>query len=53
MPDSDDVDRALKRVRDRFNEAADDAEEMSERASREVREAIDNLEDQINRLRNR
>ncbi|MFW5955802.1 MAG: hypothetical protein ACOCQY_00175 [Halorhabdus sp.] len=47
MSDSDTTSEALQRVRDRFEVAAAEAEEMSEKARREVTEAIDNLEERI------
>lgn len=53
MSGSNQVERAFKRVRESFDNAADDAEAMSEQAKREVREAIDDLENQVDRLRNR
>lgn len=53
MGDSDTTDDALQRVRAAFDTAADEAEEMSEKAREEVTDAIDNLEDRINDLRER
>lgn len=53
MSDSDKTDEALQRVRDTFEEAANEAEEMSEKAQQEVKDAIDNLENRIEKLRKR
>jgi len=53
MSDSDKTDEALQRVRQTFEDAANEAEEMSEKAQQEVNEAIDNLEKRIEKLRNR
>ncbi|MFB6194690.1 MAG: hypothetical protein ABEI80_00835 [Haloplanus sp.] len=53
MTDSDRTDEAIQRVREAFDSAADEAEEMSEKARRDVREAIDELEREIESLRNR
>jgi vacuolar-type H+-ATPase subunit H len=51
MSDSDTTDQAVQRVRDAFEEAANEAEQMSETARQEVTEAIDDLEARIERLR--
>lgn len=53
MPGSSQIDDALKRVRDAFDEAANEAEQMSEAAQTEVQEAIDDLEARIEELRKR
>ena len=53
MSDSDATDQAVQRVRDAFDEAVNDAEQMSETARREVTEAIDDLEARIDSLRDR
>jgi vacuolar-type H+-ATPase subunit H len=53
MSDSDTTDEALQRVRDAFESAATEAEEMSQTAREEVTEAIDNLEERIGELRER
>lgn len=53
MSGSSQVDKAIQRVRESFDNAANEAEELSEQAKREVREAIDDLENQVDRLRNR
>ena len=51
MSGTDSTSEALQRVRDSFERAAGEAEEMSERAKREVHEAIDDLEERIDKLR--
>jgi signal transduction histidine kinase len=51
--DSDSTGEALERVRNSFDRAVDEAEEMSETAQQEVREAIDDLEQRIETLRKR
>jgi hypothetical protein len=51
MSGSSQTDDALERLRDAFNTAADETEEMSEKAKQEVEDAIDDLETQINSLR--
>jgi len=53
MSDSDTTDEALQRVRDTFEMAAEETEELSEAARQEVTDAIDNLEERINELRER
>jgi hypothetical protein len=53
MSQSSETDEAIRRVRDAFDDATEEAEEIGERAKREVEEAIDDLEAQIDRLRNR
>ncbi|WP_247730702.1 hypothetical protein [Halovivax limisalsi] len=53
MSDSNTAEEALQRVRDRFDAAADEADEMSESARQEVTDAIDALEERIGELRNR
>jgi vacuolar-type H+-ATPase subunit H len=53
MSDSRETDEALQRVRDAFGDATEEAEEMSEAAKREVRDAIDDLEETIDSLRQR
>jgi methionine synthase II (cobalamin-independent) len=51
MSDSDPTDEALQRVRDSFETAEQEAEELSEAAREEVTDAIDDLEERINELR--
>ena len=53
MSDSGTTDEALQRVRETFEAAADGAEEMSEKARQEVTDAIDDLEERIDQLRER
>ncbi|WP_197431207.1 hypothetical protein [Halorubrum sp. CBA1125] len=53
MSEDDGASEALRRVRESFENAADEAEEMSENAKREVRDAIDDLERRIDTLRDR
>jgi archaellum component FlaC len=53
MSDSDTTDEALQRVRDTFEAAAEETEELSEVARQEVTAAIDDLEEHINELRER
>jgi archaellum component FlaC len=53
MSDSNTTDEALQRVRDTFETAAEEAEELSEAARQEVTDAIDDLEERINELRER
>jgi vacuolar-type H+-ATPase subunit E/Vma4 len=53
MSQSSETDEAIRRVRDAFDDATEEAEGIGERAKREVEEAIDDLEAQIDRLRNR
>lgn len=48
----DTIDSAVQRVRDAFDQASSEAEQMSESAKQEVSEAIDNLEQQIEQVRN-
>lgn len=47
------VDRALDRVREELDEAVDGTKVAGSKASKEVREAIDDVEDRISRLRKR
>ena len=47
------TDEALQRVRDKFEAAVEEAEEMSGKARREVEDAIDDLEQRIDELRDR
>ncbi|WP_172824871.1 YtxH domain-containing protein [Halorientalis sp. IM1011] len=49
---SDKTDDALERVRDAFDSAVEETEQMSESAKQEVRDAIDDLEGRIEGLRN-
>ena len=53
MSDSDTTDEALQRVRDTFETDTEEAEELSETARQEVTDAIDDLEERINELRER
>ncbi|WP_335999780.1 hypothetical protein [Halorientalis halophila] len=49
---SDKTDKALQRVRDTFDTATEEAEQLSESAKQDVTEAIDDLEARIEDLRN-
>ncbi|WP_424019693.1 hypothetical protein ACOZ4N_09550 [Halorientalis pallida] len=49
---SDQTDDALKRVRETFATAAEEAEQLSESAKQDVEDAIDDLEARIEDLRN-
>jgi outer membrane protein TolC len=53
MPDDSKLDQAVERVRNRFDEAASETEQMTQQAKREVEAAIDDLEAEIEDLRNR
>ena len=53
MSDSDTTDEAIRRVRDAFETAEEEAEELSEAARQEVTDAIDDLEAHIDKLRER
>lgn len=53
MSDSDSTDEALQRLRETFEHAADEAEQMGETARKEVEDAIDDLEERIDQIRNR
>ncbi|WP_311172464.1 hypothetical protein [Halobellus ordinarius] len=50
MSDSDDVDTAVQRVRDAFDEAVSEAEELSGQARESVEDAIDDLEQRLESL---
>lgn len=52
MPATDKTSKAIERLRETFDEAAAEAEEMSESARREVEDAIDDLEERIDNVRN-
>lgn len=47
------VDRAVDRVREELNEAVEGSKMAGSKASKEVREAIDTLEERVRRLRRR
>jgi len=51
MSDSDEIDEAVQRVRDSFESAATEAEELSDQARQSVEEAIDDLERRLESLR--
>jgi gas vesicle protein len=51
MSGSDNVDDAVQRVRDAFENAVKETEEVSEQARESVEAAIDDLEDRIESLR--
>jgi hypothetical protein len=51
MSDSDEVDDAIQRVRDAFDDAVTEAGELSDRAREDVEAAIDDLEVRIENLR--
>lgn len=53
MSDSDDVDDAIQRVRDAFANAVQETEELSDKAQAGVEDAIDDLEERIESLRER
>ncbi len=45
------IDRAIDKVREEIDEAADESKELGGKATKEVREAIDELEAKVNNLR--
>ena len=47
------VDRAIDRVREELDEAVEGTRAAGSRASKEVREALDEVEDRVRRLRQR
>jgi len=47
------VDRALDKVREELDDAVEGSKAAGSRASKEVREAIDDVEDRVARLRKR
>lgn len=49
----DRVDKALDRVREEFNEAVEDSKAAGGKAAKEVREAIDTLENRVSKVRER
>lgn len=51
MSESDDVDTAVQRVRDAFDEAVDEAEKLSDQARESVEDATDDLEQRSESLR--
>lgn len=51
MSESDDIENAVQRLRNAFDEAVTDAEELSDQARESVEEAIDDLESRIESLR--
>ncbi|MFC6863065.1 hypothetical protein ACFQGE_06260 [Halomicroarcula sp. GCM10025817] len=51
MSDSDNMDDAVQRIRDAFDDVVEEAEEVSEQAQAGVHEAIDDLEARIESLR--
>lgn len=51
MSDSDEVDSAVQNLRERFEDAVNEAEELSDQAREGVEDAIDDLEDRIESLR--
>ena len=51
MSESDDIDTVLRRVREAFEGAVEEAEELSDQAREGVEEAIENLEARIEALR--
>lgn len=48
---TDTTEKALQRVRDTFESAAEDADQMSDTARQGVQDAINTLEERINQLR--
>lgn len=50
MSDSNTTDEAIQYVRDAFETAEEEAEELSEAACQEVTDAIDDLEEHIDKL---
>lgn len=51
MSESDNVDEAMQRVRDAFENVVNETEEVSEQARQSVDDAIDDLEQRIESLR--
>jgi glutamine synthetase type III len=51
MSESDSVDEAMQRVRDTFESVVNETEEMSEQAKQSVEDAIDDLEQRIESLK--
>ena len=47
------VDRAIDRVREELNEAVEGSKQAGSTAAKEAREAIDELEDRLGKLRKR
>jgi predicted nucleotide-binding protein (sugar kinase/HSP70/actin superfamily) len=45
------IDGAIDKVREEIDEAADESKELGGKATKEVREAIDNLEERVSNLR--
>jgi uncharacterized coiled-coil DUF342 family protein len=45
------IDGAIDKIREEVDEAADESKELGEKATKEVREAIDNLEEKLGSLR--
>lgn len=45
------IDKAIDKVRSEVDEAADDSKALGGKATKEVREALDNLEDKVSNLR--
>ncbi|MCU4751384.1 hypothetical protein OB919_05220 [Halobacteria archaeon AArc-curdl1] len=51
LTESDDIDTPVQRVRDAFDVAVNEAEELSDQARESVEDAIDDLEQRIESLR--
>ena len=51
MSESDSVDEAVQRVRDTFDNVVTETEELSEQAKQSVEDAIDDLEQRIESLK--
>ncbi|MFC6942507.1 hypothetical protein ACFQE8_21490 [Salinirubellus sp. GCM10025818] len=51
MNQSDDIETVIRRVRDAFDEAVNEAEELSNRAHESFEDAIDHPEQRIESLR--
>lgn len=48
---TDDVDKAVQKVRDKLDEVASEGKETTRKAVEEVRDAVDDLEKKINNIR--
>lgn len=45
------IDRSIAKIREELDEAVDDSQELGGKATKEVREAVDNLESKVKSLR--
>lgn len=45
------IDGAIDKIREEVDEAVDDSQELGGKATKEVREAVDNLENKVRNLR--